>query len=96
MLKYLSIVPAAFFALSVTASAQQPPPGQAPAPGQPPAGAQNQAAQVFQTLDQNTDGNISKQEAKAHPTVDQNFDAADQNGDGQLSQTEFMAAFGGA
>lgn len=42
-----------------------------------------------QTLDQDGDGTISKQEAQADPKLAENFDSLDQNGDEVLDSAEF-------
>lgn len=49
---------------------------------------------LFETLDKNSDGKISMDEAKASSTVAASFQSADKNGDGALTKTEFGAYFG--
>jgi Ca2+-binding EF-hand superfamily protein len=46
----------------------------------------------FKSLDVNKDGQISREEAKAHPMLNQNFDAIDTDKNGQLSKDELKAA----
>ena len=45
----------------------------------------------FQKADLNSDGSISREEARAKPGLSENFDAADTNGDGMLDATELKA-----
>lgn len=46
----------------------------------------------FKLLDTNKDGQISREEAKAHPRLSQNFDAIDTDKNSQLSKGELKAA----
>ena len=46
---------------------------------------------TFDTLDKNTDSQISKTEASSDSKLSDNFAALDTNGDGYLSKAEFMA-----
>jgi hypothetical protein len=86
--------------LSSTAFAQQEPQRPAPTPNAaverpatPPAGPAVDVGAIFDKLDMNHDGRLSKDEAQAHPTVTANFASADTNGDGVISKDEFLAAF---
>ncbi|MDH3280460.1 MAG: EF-hand domain-containing protein [Gammaproteobacteria bacterium] len=45
---------------------------------------------LFAEVDVNQDGQISKQEARVHPDLEQVFDQTDVNGDGQLSAEEYQ------
>ena len=62
-----------------------------------PAFAQNQpepsTSSVFDALDTNKDGRISKAEAQGHPVVSQAFASADADGDGSLTRQEFNSTF---
>jgi Ca2+-binding EF-hand superfamily protein len=49
------------------------------------------AAEVFQMLDVNKDGLLSRDEVKSRPRLEKNFDVIDANKDGQLSPAEFKA-----
>jgi len=86
--------------LSSAAFAQQEPNSSAPTPNAavkppatPPAGPSVDVGAIFDKLDLNHDGKLSRDEAQAHPTVAANFASADTNGDGVISKDEFMAAF---
>jgi EF hand len=48
---------------------------------------------IFDKLDTNHDGNLTREEAQAHPTVAAHFDEADANHDGVVTKEEFMVAF---
>ena len=48
---------------------------------------------VFDALDANKDGNISKAEAQSSPVVAQSFATADSNVDGVIAREEFNASF---
>ena len=96
----LSIALAAASLLASTAFAQQDP--QRPAatpdaaverPAPPPAGPPVDVGAVFDKLDTNHDGKLTRDEAQAHPTVSANFASADANGDGVITKEEFLAAF---
>ncbi len=50
-------------------------------------------AAIFDKLNSSHTGKLTREEAKAQPTVAGNFDAADTNKDGVLSKDEFLAAF---
>jgi hypothetical protein len=97
----LSIALVAASLLASTAFAQQQEP-QRPAatpdaaverPAPPPAGPPVDVGGIFDKLDTNHDGKLSRDEAQAHPTVQANFGNADANGDGVITKEEFMAAF---
>lgn len=49
------------------------------------------AAEVFQALDANKDGLLSRDEVKSRHHMEKNFDAIDTNKDGQLSPAELKA-----
>jgi len=62
----------------------------------PSGGGSNDAKQgAFEVLDKNHDGVITKDEAKADPTVAASFASADKDSDGKLTKAEFTAYFGG-
>jgi hypothetical protein len=48
---------------------------------------------IFDKLDTDHDGKLTREEAQAHPTVLAHFDDADANHDGVVTKEEFMAAF---
>lgn len=50
----------------------------------------------FSSLDANSDGAISKEEAAADATLASVFDQVDANGDGAISQAEYEAAAEGS
>jgi Ca2+-binding EF-hand superfamily protein len=77
MLMNVRILTAALLVASTAALAVSPDTS-APAPGR-------------QTLDQNGDGTISREEAAAHPRLAQSFDRLDTNKDGVLSREELRA-----
>jgi hypothetical protein len=59
-----------------------------------PASAQEASGQAFRRLqeaDENKDGLIRREEARALPRLNRNFDAIDTNKDNQLSQQELVA-----
>ena len=62
-------------------------------PPAPPAGQAVDVGTIFDKLDVNHDGKLSRDEAEAHPTVAAHFAAADTSGDGAVTKDEFMAAF---
>jgi hypothetical protein len=73
-------------------SASQGASGSAAAGGSASAGASNSGAEkMFQALDKNKDGFVSREEAKGTPH-DKDFAALDKNGDGKLSREEHAAA----
>lgn len=45
----------------------------------------------FSELDQDGDGQISREEAEAHPDLAENFDQYDESGTGALDESEFAA-----
>ena len=47
---------------------------------------------LFDRLDANADGVISKTEAKVHSTLSEMFDMVDSNADGVISEGEFAAS----
>ena len=49
-------------------------------------------ASTFESLDKNSDQQISKSEAQGDKMLSDSFASADSNGDGYLSKTEFKAA----
>lgn len=49
------------------------------------------SAVTFDSLDKNSDAQLSKTEAAADKTLAESFASADTNGDGYLSKTEFAA-----
>lgn len=59
--------------------------------GAPEAGAKPRMdmKQHFQRLDQDGNGTLSREEAKAHPRMANDFDAIDANKDGQVSDAEY-------
>ena len=59
----------------------------------PQTGATANMAAIFDKLNSSHTGKLTREEAKAQPTVAGNFDAADTNKDGVLSKDEFLAAF---
>jgi len=69
------------------AIAQSPPPDQGAQPS-PPA----QQGATFESLDTNSDGKISKEEAAANANVSQQFSKYDQNGDGFIERSEVTSA----
>jgi hypothetical protein len=79
---------------SPAGSYSSPPQSQAPpaSPAPPPGGSANVAA-IFDKLNTSHTGKLTREEAKAQPTVAGNFDAADTNKDGVLSKDEFLSAF---
>ncbi|HKQ83136.1 MAG TPA: EF-hand domain-containing protein [Steroidobacteraceae bacterium] len=52
----------------------------------------DQHASTFESLDKNSDQQISKSEAQGDKMLSDSFASADSNGDGYLSKTEFKAA----
>lgn len=56
--------------------------------------AQDQSSGLFQQLDRNGDGMISKEEAETSPSLTWSFDLVDADGDGSLSPSEFAAVLG--
>lgn len=62
-------------------------------PATPPAGAPVDVGAIFDKLDTNHDGKLTREEAQAHPTVLAHFDDADANHDGVITKEEFLAAF---
>lgn len=55
-------------------------------------GKMKQAADRFKEADKNSDGKLSREEAKAMPRIDKNFDAIDADKDGQVTPDEIRAA----
>ncbi|MET0656618.1 MAG: EF-hand domain-containing protein [Steroidobacteraceae bacterium] len=49
-------------------------------------------ASTFESLDKNSDQQISKAEAQSDRTLSDSFASADANGDGYLNKSEFKAA----
>ncbi|GGD65636.1 EF-hand domain-containing protein [Lacimicrobium alkaliphilum] len=49
------------------------------------------AGQIFDTLDQDGNGALSKSEAASEAPLSASFDKYDTNGDGQISKSEFEA-----
>jgi hypothetical protein len=79
---------------SPAGSYHAPPQSQAAqAPSAPQAGATANVAAIFDKLNTSHTGKLTREEAKAQPTVAGNFEAADTNKDGVLSKDEFLAAF---
>jgi hypothetical protein len=66
------------------AAAQRP---ATPPPAPPDVGA------IFDKLDTNHDGKLTREEAQAHPTVLAHFDEADADHDGVVTKEEFLVAF---
>ena len=62
-------------------------------PATPPQGAPVDVGAIFDKLDTNHDGKLTREEAQAHPTVAAHFDDADTNHDGVVTKEEFMVAF---
>jgi hypothetical protein len=66
----------------------------APAPtpaASSPFAKKHHAAEVFQMLDANKDGLLSRDEVRGRHHMEKNFDAIDTNKDGQLSPAELKA-----
>jgi hypothetical protein len=96
-LSFALVAASLFFSI---AFAQQEPQRPAPTPNAaverpatPPAGPAVDVGAIFDKLDMNHDGKLTKDEAQAHPTVAANFASADTNADGVISKEEFLAAF---
>lgn len=53
-----------------------------------------QRASTFESLDRNSDQQISKSEAQGDKSLADGFAAADMNGDGYLNKSEYQAAHG--
>jgi Ca2+-binding EF-hand superfamily protein len=53
--------------------------------------AASNAGEIFDTLDQNGDGYLSKSEAASEGPLSASFDKYDKDGDGQISESEFEA-----
>jgi Ca2+-binding EF-hand superfamily protein len=69
------------------AFAQSSTPDQGAPPSQP-----SQQGATFESLDTNSDGRISKDEAAANANVSQQFSKYDQNGDGFIERSEVTSA----
>lgn len=69
------------------ATGGMPAPAATPAPGAAPAGAQ--AAPIFEQLDGNRDGFVTKDEAKRSADVTARFKELDADRDGKISAAEF-------
>ena len=54
-----------------------------------PVASANDSTEVFHKLDANSDGFISREEARAHPELPDAFDDGDENDDGRLDMSEF-------
>lgn len=86
-------------AMSVTATAAEPartpsttqPGAKAPAGVAPEAG-RTEVPPMFKELDQDKDGQISREEAKRSADVQANFDAMDTDHNGKISLIEWIAA----
>jgi hypothetical protein len=83
--------------VSTAAFAQQEPQNPPATPNSitrpPPSTPSPAMAEIFDKLDTNHDGKLSKEEAQAEPTVAMNFEAADADHDGVITKEEFFAAF---
>jgi hypothetical protein len=89
MKPFRSIVAGAALAvLPVSAALAQTPP---PASTERPAPAQGQGT-TFESLDKNSDGRISKDEAAVNETVSSQFSHYDVNGDGFIERAEVSKA----
>lgn len=86
MKRYLMLSASALFCTATFAQSQATPPaaGDEAAPS---------TMSVFQSLDTNSDGRITADEAKGNPVVANAFTKADKNGDGAITQDEFMSSF---
>jgi hypothetical protein len=95
MKMYIAFTAAAL--VSTAAFAQQDPQNAPATPNSmttpPPSTPSPAMAAIFDKLDTNHDGKLSKEEAQAEPTVAMNFANADTDHDGAISREEFFAAF---
>ena len=60
-------------------------------PATTPSSQSSSQSMDYTKLDKNGDGNISKEEAKADPSLSARFDTLDTDGSGSLSTTELTA-----
>jgi hypothetical protein len=81
----------ALLPISAALAQSSPTPEQADKAGQSAPAQQGQGA-TFESLDKNSDGRISKDEAAANENVQANFSHYDVNGDGFIERAEVSAA----
>lgn len=56
------------------------------------AGCERDPVEPFADLDRNEDSRISREEARADPSIEDEFANADKNSDGELSAQEYLRA----
>ena len=87
--RHLASAVAASISLQYGAAVAQSTPEPAPPPQLEPANLGEHIELHFTQLDRNSDGLISRDEARSHPAISNKFDQLDRNTDGNLSPAEF-------